>query len=109
MTVYTLKANIDFPSSKSFRITTPYRQKTFNITSTQMYVDLQKLVELKPDAMNRIPPVDFYLAMVEHSGTSLALKYFYEARALISAGSRGEVASFYHNEETKIEVKISKP
>ena len=99
-----VKAHIDFPSSDSIRITTPYRQKTFNLTG-RSYFDLEKLVELKIQPSNKLPATDFYLA-VAPDGDSPSKKYYYEVYATVANGRKDVVSDFQHHTPTTVEVKI---
>lgn len=107
MGTYTVKATIDFESSSTIRITTPYRQKTFSVSAGKC-VDLEKLVELKRNGL-KLSRSDFYLVMYDHNSGSAKDRYSYEVMALTSAKNYDPVASFSHHETTKVEVKIHKP
>lgn len=105
MGIYTVKATITFPSSTTFQITTPYRQKTFTAVGG-MCVDLEKLVELKKNGASSFKPSDFYLMVYDGATGSAKDRFNYEAVALTSAKHRDVVAVFDHHIITKIEVKI---
>jgi hypothetical protein len=107
MGTFTVKATIDFESSATIRITTPFRQKTFSVVAGKC-IDLEKLVELKRNGL-KILPTDFYIIMYDHNSGSLKDRYSYEVLALTSAKHHDVVAAFNHQETTKIEVKIFKP
>lgn len=95
-----LKAHIDFPSAKTFQITTPYRQKTFGVSSLK-YIDLEKLVEIKPKN-NKLTLPDFWIEVREDGEGG----YYYEVLAVIGQGRRDVISSFQHNQATTAEVKI---
>ena len=104
MYVDRVKANIDFPGTDSIRITTPYRQKTFNLTG-RTWIDLEKLVVIQTKG-NKITLPDFYLLVQESGSGSPSIKYSYDIYATIGAGREDVIASFDHHEPQTVEVKI---
>lgn len=107
MYVDILKANIDFPSNDTIRITTPYRQKTFKVSGVS-YFDLEKLVEVKP-AKGKLPTMDFWLEVRKHSQPEkLSKQFYYSAWATTGAHDKDEIGSFDHNEPIRLEVKINR-
>lgn len=97
-----LQAHFDFPSATTFRITTPYRQKTFNVSDQEFYVNLESLKKIQSPTPLGLPDSDFFARAYKSIG-----KYRYEIYAKTSDDSEPEVIeTIKHLKETTVKVNI---
>lgn len=101
--VDTLKAHFDFPSAKSVRITTPYFQKVFNLNKKNIFVELERLKEIKPPNLLDLPNSDFF---VEIEYEKKYDRYHYLVYAKTNENDPDIIETVDHNKEKTIKVNI---
>lgn len=89
-----LKVHIDFPGATKFRLTTPYRQREFEISVANRFINAETL---KPIKFQDLSTTAFYLVVSDHTGMDPkndTKKYSFKAQISDRGGLVGETTHF---------------